>query len=747
MIDGNKTEIQEEPAYLRASSLTQLEKDTIMKTLGRYPNREETAALGVEWSEHCSYKSSKRWFKQFYTQDPRVIVGIGEGAGLIDIGEDWIIGFRIESHNHPSAISPFEGAATGIGGIIRDVISQGCYPIALMDPLRFGDLKLSHTRYLLENVVRGISSYGNCMGIPNAGGELEFSSEFNENPLVNVVCVGITQRKNIIRSIAKNVDDYLILFGATTGRDGIHGASFASEDLSDKSSESRSAVQIGDPLKEKIVLDALKELQDANVLNACQDFGGGGLTTACSEIVERGGTGVEIYLDKIPLRVKDMEPWEILISESQERMLVVVSPAKLDQTLDILAHHDLDYAVVGRVINERVFRAFFRGKIVTDLPVHLVANGVPEPSREIEVPNYYKMRKSVDPKVLRSFIDDLLLLLESPNIADKSWVYEQYDKTVQGNSFVPPGYGASIIHTPNNKLVALVTETNSFKVYLDPYHGSAESCGEAYRRLVSVGAEPLALQDCLNFGNPEKPDSYWQFTESIRGIAKFTNDIKIPIVGGNVSLYNEATVGGKRIRVLPVPTIVMIGLIDKFEQFIPNRVQNSNGQSLLVWIGELTDSLAGTEYYKHNYGILDGLFPKYNSHSEKWMKDVIFSLRDQKLILSSRCLSRGGVIVTALRMLFDPYLPAKNGLKLEKSLDLRTIEARRLFFGEHPANYIIEITQDNLNVVKAVLEKSNVSYRILGGISLEKYLEIGNEKLNIEDLRLKWLKGIRKYFE
>ena len=480
MLETKKIEMPEEPSYLKTSSLTQSEKDTIISILERYPTIEETAALSVEWSEHCSYKSSKRWFKQFYTKDPRIIVGIGEGAGLVDIGDNWLVGFRIESHNHPSAISPFEGAATGIGGIIRDVISQGCYPVALMDTLRFGDLRLAHTRHLVENVVRGISSYGNCMGIPNAGGELEFSQEFNENPLVNVVCVGVAQHKNIIRSVAKNIDDYLILFGATTGRDGIHGASFASVDISDKSSESRSAVQIGDPLKEKVVLDALIELRDAGVLNACQDFGGGGLTTACSEIVERGGTGVEIYLDRVPLRVKDMEPWEILISESQERMLAVVSPAKLDQTLDILSHHDLDYGVVGRVIKERVFRAFFRGKIVTDLPVHLVANGVPEPPRELEVPYYYKTRRNVDPTVFRPFIKDLLLLLESPNIADKSWVYEQYDKTVQGNSFVTPGYGAGIIHVLNDKLIALVTESNSFKVYLDPYNGSAESCGEAY---------------------------------------------------------------------------------------------------------------------------------------------------------------------------------------------------------------------------------------------------------------------------
>ncbi len=723
--------------------LTTEEYSRILDVLEREPNKGEVAVFEAMWSEHCSYKSSKRWFHLFNVKAPYVELGIGEGAGLINLGDDLLVGIGLESHNHPSAISPYDGAATGVGGIIRDILSQGCKPIAILDAIRFGELEKSqHSQYLLENVVRGISFYGNCCGIPTVGGEVEFAPQFEHNCLVNAMCVGVVQKNKVVRSIASKPGSFLVLYGARTGRDGIHGVSFASKDLSDKSDRDRPAVQIGDPLMEKILIDVTLELVEKELLDGLQDLGGGGLSCAVSEMAHKGNTGAIIRLEDIHLREDDMEPWEILVSESQERMLAVVECDKLDEVVSILNIQDLTYGVIGEVTDNSHCIAYSRGEKIIDLPVDLIVDGFPEPERITEKPDYLKEEDSVVPD-FEDLNQEIIKLLSSPNIGSKAWVYQQYDQHVQTQTVVPAGSDAAVLRLDNGKHIALSLDCNSFMVYLDPYNGTANSAAEAMRNLIATGAKPLAFVDCLNFGNPENPDSYWQFVESIKGLGQFSHDFNIPVVGGNVSLYNESFIEGKRERINPSPTIGMIGIIENPEKLIKNSFQEKG--NFVVSIGKCDGNLNGSEFLRNNFGILQGKISPYDKKKEESSRKAIENLNQAGYIKSCHDISNGGLITALAEMTFENEIGVK--LDLLENDSFKKLKPEEYLFAETPSRYVIEIHSEHIESATKIIE-GKVSFSIIGKTNAQPKIEIENFlTLEIKKLKNVWNKAISQYME
>lgn len=722
--------------------LTVEELGTIKADIQRDPNKAELAIFEAMWSEHCSYKSSKRWFHHFNTEAPYLALGIGEGAGLIDLGEGLLVGLGLESHNHPSAISPYDGASTGVGGIIRDILSQGCRPIAILDSIRFGNLDSQHSQHLFENVVRGISFYGNCCGIPTVGGEVEFASAFEENCLVNAMCIGVVKKDKFVRSIAEKSGNFFVLYGALTGKDGIHGVSFASKDLNDKSEQDRPAVQIGDPLMEKILIDATLDIIEKELLEGLQDLGGGGLSCAVTEMCSRGQTGAIIRLEDVPLRALTMEPWEILVSESQERMLAVVSPENLDEVCNVLERYDLMYSVIGEVTDNSHFIGFFKGNKVVELPINLVVEGFPEPERIQEEPHYVKIQSNYEQNPDLNLREEIEKLLSSPNIGDKAWVYQQYDQHVQTQTVVDAGSDSAVLRLDNGKHIALSLDCNSFMVYLDPYNGTANSAAEAMRNLVSAGAKPLAIVDCLNFGNPEKPDSYWQFVESVKGLGQFSHDFQIPIVGGNVSFYNESNIGGKTDRINPAPTIGMLGIIENSQKIIPNHFQKE--KNIVILIGQNDGNLNGSEYLRYNHNILAGKISPYDFDSERTATEIIENLNEKSYISSCHDVSNGGAIVSMIEMTFQKNI----GIKLDaRFLTSEETSLEKFLFAETPARYFIEINSSKMEDVEKILE-GQIPYTLIGETTLEPIIAFGNFlTLEIEKMKEKWKNAIPKYME
>lgn len=724
--------------------LTSEEHAQVVKVLNREPNKAEIAIFDAMWSEHCSYKSSKRWFRVFNTSAPHLELGLGEGAGIVNLGDNLLVGLALESHNHPSAISPYDGAATGVGGIIRDVLSQGCKPIALLDAIRFGNLESKHSQYLFENVVRGISFYGNCCGIPTVGGEVEFAPAFENNCLVNVMCIGVIDREKIVRSKAETPGNFILLYGAKTGRDGIHGVSFASKDLSEKSEKERPAVQIGDPLMEKVLIDVTLELIEENLLDGLQDLGGGGLSCAVSEMAFNGKTGAIIRLEDVPLRETDMQPWEILVSESQERMLGIVSPHNINQVVEILEKNDLPYGIIGEVTDNSHYIAYYKGNKISALPVDLIVDGFPEPKRIMTKPKYIGKRKDLDLPLTQDIKKEILRLFGSPNIADKSWVYQQYDQHVQTHTNIQAGSDAAVLRLDNGKYIALTLDCNSFMVYLDPYNGTANGAAEAMRNLTAVGARPLALVDCLNFGNPEKSDSYWQFVESVKGLGQFSRDFEIPIVGGNVSFYNETMKEGKRERINPTPVIGLMGIIDNEDEIIENDFQQSNSKILIV--GETDTGLDGTEYLRYNHDLLQGPVPVYNKEKELLSKNSIMELKTMGYIRSCHDISQGGLIIALGEMMIKNSIGAKISLK---NLPVKTeLSLEEKIFSESTARYIVEVSEEHIITVKEILETNKTPYALLGETKEKPILEIEEiGDITLKSIKEKWKLAITNYME
>ncbi|MFW9891431.1 MAG: phosphoribosylformylglycinamidine synthase subunit PurL [Candidatus Thorarchaeota archaeon] len=721
--------------------ITKKELEHATKVLGREPTKTELGMLDVLWSEHCSYKSSKRWFYLFKTEGEKVALGIGEGAGLVDIGDGYLVGVAMESHNHPSQIDPYNGAATGVGGIIRDVISQGCKAIGIMNCLRFGHPEKSHNAYLLENVVRGISDYGNSVGIPVVGGEIEFDDSYDENCLVNVVCIGYVKPEKVIRSIARTPGHHLVMFGSTTGRDGIAGVSFASETFSDDEEENRAAVQIGDPLSKKVLIDTLTQLVEEELLEGLQDFGGGGMTSAAGELAKAGNTGVEINLEKVPLREEDMDPAEIVISESQERMLAIVAPENLERVITILEKNSTPYAVIGEVTKEKNYTAKFNGEIVAQLPISLLVDGYPVPERvEGKIPSQTdSMAWFIEPEDYQKAI---LQMLESINICDRSWVYSQYDQHVQTNTVVDLGQNAGVLEFPNSRLLAFTSDCNSFWCYLDPQEGTANSASESLRNIVSMGAKPLFIADCLNFGNPERPESYAQFVESVRGLGRFSNDFEIPIIGGNVSLYNESVVDGELKRINPTPQIMIAGIFDR--DFTPIRRNLCTPWANIFLIGETLPEMNGTEYQRMILGKVKGVPPKYRPLWEKRTMSIIHEAQEKGLVRSCNNVGRGGLAASLMKMTLG------NGYGFKLDLDYIPGNVGSLgqrLFSETSARYLAEVTESNQPEFLKITEKHGVSTCELGLTISDPIADFGKFKIPLDEVKATFSQGLSKYLE
>jgi len=618
--------------------------------LGRTPNYTETGLFSVMWSEHCSYKNSKPVLKKFPITGEKVLQGPGEGAGIVDIGDEQAVVFKIESHNHPSAIEPYQGAATGVGGIIRDIFSMGARPIALLNSLRFGELDESaRVRYLFKEVVAGIAGYGNCIGIPTVGGEIQFDASYDGNPLVNAMCVGLIDHKDIKKGLAQGVGNTVMYVGAKTGRDGIHGATFASEELTDQSDENRPAVQVGDPFMEKLLLEACLELIQSDALVGIQDMGAAGLTSSSAEMASKAGMGIEMNLDLVPQRETGMTAYEMMLSESQERMLIVVTKGREQEIKDLFTKYDLEAVAIGTVTDDKKLRLLHHGEVVADVPVDALAEDAPVYHKPSKVPAYYEEFQAMEQEIpqVSDLQETLLQLLSQPTIASKEWVYNQYDYMVRTNTVVSPGSDAAVVRIRGTrKALAMTTDCNSRYVYLDPEVGGKIAVAEAARNIVCSGAEPLAITDNLNFGNPEKPEVFWQIEKSADGISEACRVLATPVIGGNVSLYNETN----GTAIYPTPVIGMVGLVTDLDHITTQNFK-SNGD-LIYLVGETKDEFGGSELQKLVHGKVFGKAPELNINVEKANQDQVLAAIRAGVVQSAHDLSEGGLAVAVAESLF-----------------------------------------------------------------------------------------------
>lgn len=645
-------EIREQKPY-EAWGLSEQEYDYIsQKLIGRLPNYTETGLFAVMWSEHCSYKNSKPILRKFWNDGSRVIQGPGEGAGVLDIGDGQAVVFKAESHNHPSFVEPFEGAATGVGGIIRDIFSMGAKPIASLDSLRFGELTDPKNQYLLNEIVAGIASYGNCIGIPTVGGEIGFDSVYQGNPLVNVMCVGLMNQADLKKGRATGTGNSIIYVGAKTGRDGIHGATFASNEFSEEKEADRSAVQVGDPFMEKLLTDACLEIihDHADILMGIQDMGAAGLVSSSAEMAAKAKSGVTMNLDLIPQRELGMSAYEIMLSESQERMLLCVKNGEEQTVLDIFARYDLDAVVVGHVTDDRQYRLYQHGELVTDVPVTTLVDDVVEHEQPSQKPARLDDQAVAETPVVNDVTDTLKQMLAQPTIASKKAVFKQYDAQVQANTVVTPGSDAAVVRVRHTKkALAMTTDCNGRYIYLNPFDGGQIAVSEAARNIVASGGIPIGITDCLNFGSPDDPESYWELDQSVQGIARACERFDTPVISGNVSMYNETD--GQAIY--PTPMIGMVGLIED-TQLITTQDFKQAGDAVYV-IGETYDDYAGSEIQK-----LNGSLPKGTLHfdldTEAANQQLIQTAIREGLLQSAHDLSEGGLGVALVEALVEHEL-------------------------------------------------------------------------------------------
>ncbi|MFW6377908.1 MAG: phosphoribosylformylglycinamidine synthase subunit PurL [Bacillota bacterium] len=722
--------------------LTESEYEMIVDLLGREPNYTELGMFGVMWSEHCSYKNSKAVLRNFPTEGEVVLQGPGENAGIIDIGDNQAVSFKIESHNHPSAIEPYQGAATGVGGIIRDIFTMGARPIALLDSLRFGLLDDEHVKYLFKEVVAGIAGYGNSIGVPTVGGETFFSNSYQGNPLVNAMCVGIMDHKDISTATASGIGNPVMVVGAATGRDGIQGASFASDELTDESEEDRPTVQVGDPFMEKLLLEASLELIKTGCLVGIQDMGAAGLISSASEMASRGETGIELDIDLVPKREEGMTPYEVLLSESQERMLVVPEAGKEELVQKIFAKWDLNAAVIGEVTDDGKIRVLNKGEKVAEVPARILADDAPEYKRESREPDYYNRLKSFEIESLFSKKKNTTIALEdidynsifeeiitSENMASKAYIYEQYDHMVQTNTVVLPGSDAAILRIKGkDKGLALTTDCNSRYSYLDPERGGEIAVAEAARNITCSGGRPLAITDGLNFGNPMKPEIFWQFEKSITGISKACQALNTPVTGGNVSFYNESPEGA----VYPTPIVGMVGLLDKLE-YATDQFFKDEGD-LIILLGSTEAELGGSQYLESIQGLVKGKIPELDLEKEKKVQKTCLELIKAGLVKSAHDCSDGGLAVT----LFESSIGNLKGAEIKIETDLR---AEELLFSETQSRIVISLVREDKDQAEEIIGE-NIEYRVIGEVKAGS-LKINNLlDINIEEMKSKWQEAI-----
>ncbi|WP_304459345.1 phosphoribosylformylglycinamidine synthase subunit PurL [Alicyclobacillus sendaiensis] len=640
MREPTPEEIRERGLY-RNLGLTDEEYERVVEKLGRLPNYVEAGIFGVLWSEHCSYKSSKVHLRRFPTTGPQVLQGPGENAGVVDIGDGFAVAFKMESHNHPSAVEPYQGAATGVGGILRDIFTMGARPIAFLDSLRFGPLDDARTRYLFAQVVAGIGGYGNCVGIPTVGGEVQFSPTYRQNPLVNAMCVGILRADRIVRGEAKGVGNPVFVVGARTGRDGIHGATFASAE--DPEEKERSAVQVGDPFLGKLLMEACLELIATGAVVGIQDMGAAGLTSSSAEMASRAGGGIELVLDRVPVRETGMTPYEMMLSESQERMLVVLERGKEETAFSIFRRYGLEVADVGRVTDDGMLRLRWRGEVVAEIPVRALVDEAPVYERPVGPPVSPKPASIPDPRDLGGAWLDLM---RHPNVADKSWVYRQYDTMVRAQTVLGPGMDAALVKVPDlDKAVAMATDGNGRYVRLNPKKGGAIAVAEAARNVAAVGAKPLAITNCLNFGNPEKPAVMRQLSDAIDGMAEACRALDTPVVSGNVSLYNESR--GQDID--PTPIVGCVGVLDGIARRMPSVPREARGLKLVV-LGREDDALDGSLYAELACGEPVGDAPYLDLAAERRLHDLLQRIAAERAAEAVHDVSEGGLAVAVAEM-------------------------------------------------------------------------------------------------
>lgn len=689
------------------------EYERVQQIMGRTPTYTELGVFSAMWSEHCGYKNSKRLLRLLPTKAPWVIQGPGENAGVIDVGEGFALAFKIESHNHPSAVEPYQGAATGVGGILRDIFTMGARPVAVLDSLRFGDLDTGRVRYLFGGVVSGVGDYGNCVGIPNIGGEVQFDRGYEGNPIVNAMCLGLMKHEDLITASASGDGSPLMAVGARTGRDGIHGATFASEELSEDSDESsRPQVQVGDPFTEKLLLEASLELIASGAISGIQDMGAAGITSSGSEMAGRGGSGIEMEMTDVPIREEGMTPYEILLSESQERMLVVAKPGREDEVRQILEKWELEAAVIGRVTNDGMFRVLEEGQVVADIPALPLTEGCPTYEREgIESEEIVSLRtmdltEHLIPEgdLTKSF----LLLLGSPNVASKQWIYHQYDTTVRTATAVRPGGDSGVIRIRGTRrAVAATTDCNGRFVYLEPRTGAMAAVAEAARNLVCVGALPTAITNNLNFGNPLKAHIYYQLREAVLGMRDACGAFETPVTGGNVSLFNETD--GKAIY--PTPVIGMVGVIDDVSKITRHAFQNAGDD--IVLLGSNTGEFGGSEYLYVTAGLVAGQPPSVDLDGERALQQAVLKMNHEEVLNSAHDCSEGG-LASALAECALGDGDAPFGVDVELDEDLRPVIS---LFGESQGRILVSTSPDKTEQVLSLAARYEVPAMKIGTVT------------------------------
>lgn len=726
-LEPNPNQIKAEKLF-QQMGLSDAEFTMIENILGRTPNYTETGLFSVMWSEHCSYKNSKPVLKKFPVTGERVLQGPGEGAGIVDIGDEQAVVFKIESHNHPSAIEPYQGAATGVGGIIRDVFSMGARPIALLNSLRFGELDSARVRYLFKEIVAGIAGYGNCIGIPTVGGEIQFDSCYEGNPLVNAMCVGLIDHKDIKKGQAHGEGNTVMYVGAKTGRDGIHGATFASEELTEQSDENRPAVQVGDPFMEKLLLEACLELIHYDALVGIQDMGAAGLVSSSAEMASKAGMGIEMNLDLVPQRETGMTAYEMMLSESQERMLIVVQKGREQEIVDLFAKYDLEAVGIGKVTSDKKLRLIHNGEVVSDVPVDALAEDAPiyhKPSKE---PSYFAEFQVMENEI--PLVDDLketlLKILSQPTVASKEWVYEQYDYMVRTNTVVSPGSDAAVVRIRGTrKALAMTTDCNSRYVYLDPETGGKIAVAEAARNIVCSGAEPLAITDNLNFGNPEKPEVFWQIEKAADGISEACRVLQTPVIGGNVSLYNETS----GTAVYPTPVIGMVGLIKDIDDITTQHFKSSG--DLIYLVGETKEEFGGSELQKLLYGEIFGKAPELNINIEKDRQDQILTAIRAGVVQSAHDLSEGGLAVALSECLF-----ASKQLGAVVNITGHPVSA---MFSESQSRFLLSVKKEHQNEFEKLVEAN-----LLGEVTESAVLQVKAEEATVLEASVEQLKAAWK---
>ncbi|MDX5476119.1 MAG: phosphoribosylformylglycinamidine synthase subunit PurL [Bacillaceae bacterium] len=691
LLEPTELKIKEEKIY-REMGLTDEEFAMVENILGRLPNYTEIGLFSVMWSEHCSYKNSKPVLRKFPTEGPKVLQGPGEGAGIVDIGDNQAVVFKIESHNHPSAIEPYQGAATGVGGIIRDVFSMGARPIALLNSLRFGELTNPRVKYIFEEVVAGIAGYGNCVGIPTVGGEVQFDAAYEGNPLVNAMCVGLISHEDIKKGQAKGVGNTVMYVGAKTGRDGIHGATFASEELSEASEEKRPAVQVGDPFMEKLLLEACLEIVKWDGLVGIQDMGAAGLTSSSAEMASKAGSGIEMNLDLVPQREAGMTGYEMMLSESQERMLIVVEKGREHEAQEIVSKYGLEAVAIGKVTDDKMLRLVHGGEVIAEVPVDALAEEAPVYNKPSQEPAYYAEFQAMEVEVpaVADYNETLMSLLQQPTIASKEWVYDQYDYQVRTNTVVCPGSDAAVVRIRGTKkALAMTTDCNSRYIYLDPEVGGKIAVAEAARNVVCSGAQPLAITDCLNFGNPEKPEIFWQLEKAVDGMSAACRTLQSPVIGGNVSLYNETN--GE--AVYPTPVVGMVGLIDDVAHITTQGFKEAG--DIIYLIGETKEEFGGSELQKLTYGKIFGKAPSIDLEMEASRQAQLLKAIRNGYVASAHDVSEGGFSVAVAESLMSA-----TGLGAEVVV---TGDATVSLFSESQSRFVVSVRPENSEAFEALV--------------------------------------------